>query len=245
MRLLYLITSLDFGVAEIQVLQLSRRFRSKGWELHVVSMLPPQALVTELESLGVVVSSLDMREGVPNPLGILHLAQIIRDWQPNIVHSHMVHANLLSRVTRLFAPIPALICTAHNIYEGPRWRELAYRFTDPLCDLTTNVSRAGMQRSIKVGSVPRHKIQVFPNGVDSRRFQPSTQSRKRIRAELNLKDKFVWLAVGRFEPNKDYPTMLKAFAKVRDSYPRAILLIAGKGPLKNDCQIHNTSTSHA
>lgn len=52
----------------------------------------------------------------------------------------MVHANLFARLLRITLKIPKLICTAHSNNEGGRLRMLAYRLTDFLADLTTNVS---------------------------------------------------------------------------------------------------------
>ena len=42
---------------------------------------------------------------------------------------------------------------------------------------------------------------------------------------------FVWLAVGRLTPAKDYPNLLHAFAQVRSANPKTTLWIAGEGDL--------------
>jgi len=152
------------------------------------------------------------------------------------VHSHMVHANLLARLVRPLAPIPVLVCTAQSINEGGRLREILYRMTDPLCDLTTQVSRAGLERYVRVGAVPAHKIRLIPNGVDTVRFRPDREARGIMRDALGLHDGFVWLAVGRFERAKDYPNMLRAFAGVVARRPEARLIIAGQGTLQGEAE---------
>jgi len=228
-------TGLAYGGAETQVVHIAIRLRGRGWEVCVVSVMPPKAYVEELETAGISVFSLDIKRKSPDPCPILRLARLIRKWQPDIVHSHMVHANLLARLVRPFAPVPVLICTAHSIDEGGRLREILYRLTDPFCDVTTQVSQAGLERYVRVGAVPRHKIRYIPNGVDTERFKPSQEDRFRVRKELEV-DGFVWLAVGRFEPPKDYPTMLHAFARVVHNNPNAMLLIAGDGPLRKDME---------
>ena len=112
----------------------------------------------------------------------------------------MVHANLLARVARVGAGVPALISTAHNIKEGPRWREIAYRLTDRLSDLTTNVSRAAVERYIEVRVAPARKMRYVPNGIDLARFSSTPGDRERLRRDLGLGDRPVLLSVGRFEP---------------------------------------------
>ncbi len=98
----------------------------------------------------------------------------------------MVHANLLARLVRPLVRVPVVLCTAHNIIEGGRWRELAYRLTDPLCDLTTQVSQAGLERYLKVGAIPKGRGLYIPNGVDTRRFAPDPEARLALRREMGV-----------------------------------------------------------
>jgi glycosyltransferase involved in cell wall biosynthesis len=233
MRILYVITDLIVAGAQFQVFYLARYFRTLGWDVHVVSMVDDVPLRPEFEALDITVSTLNMRNGVPDLRGVLKLASLVRDWQPDIVNSHMVHANLIARVARIFSKMPALICTAHNINEGGRWREIAYHYTDFLCDITVNVSHAGAKRSVDVGSVPADRVKVIHPGVDPARFEFDPGAREQMRNEMKVRDRFVWIAVGRFEDNKDYPTMLEAFATYRNDHPDSSLLIVGKGPLED------------
>jgi len=230
-RILFLVTGLAYGGAETQVVYLATRFKSRGWEVGVVSLIPPKAYIEDLEKADVLVFSLDIRRKLPDPRPILRLVQIIRKWQPDVVHSHMVHANLLARIVRPLAPFPVLVCTAHSIDEGGRLREVLYRLTDPFCDLTTQVSQAGLESYVHVGAVPRHKICYIPNGVDTERFKPNLEDRLKVRKELGVEG-FVWFAVGRFDPPKDYPNMLQAFVRVVHKHLNTMLLIAGDGPLR-------------
>ena len=50
------------------------------------------------------------------------------------------------------------------------------------------------------------------NGIDVERFCPNKAARDRLRRELEVGDKFVWLAAGRLRQQKDYPNLLRAFA---------------------------------
>jgi len=194
-------------------------------------MLPPQAFTEELKEAGIPLSTLNMRRGVADPRAVFRLVKILREWRPDIVHSHMVHANLLARIARIFYRIPVLICTAHSIDEGGRWREIAYRLTDFLADLTTNVSQAAVERYIRVGAAPKNKIRFIPNGIDTAKFKPDEAASWRLRNELGIDNYFVWLAVGRFEVAKDYPNMLQAFKMIVDKKQDTLLLLAGQGSL--------------
>ena len=232
LRLMYVITGLGRGGAETQVVLLAKAFAIKGWNVSVVSLLEASREVRdELEASGIAVAHLGMRRGVPDPTGILRLVRLMRSARPTIVHSHMVHANVLARIARLVSPVPVLISTAHNIIEGPRWREWLYRATDWLTDLTTQVSQVGLERYVRLRVCDRERALFIPNGVDTFRFKPDPVVRVETRRELGLQDEFAWLAVGRLEPAKDYPTLLRAFAHLRSASPQPLLLIAGHGAL--------------
>jgi len=227
----FLITGLNVGGAEVQVVSVAKRLRSLGWDPSVVSMLPANGrLADELGSHDVEVYSLNMRQGIPDPSAIFRLVAILRRLRPVILHSHMVHANLLARIVKLFWRGPKVVCTIHSGNECGWFRQLAYRATDAIPELTSTVSRAMGIRYVQSRAVSSSKMRVLPNGVDTARFCPDLQARTATRTSLRLDSQFTWLAVGRFELPKDYPNMLRAFSQLR--HPNTVLLIAGVGPLQ-------------
>ena len=236
-RILYVVTTLGWGGAESQVIDLASRFHTRGWDVGVATLLAEAERSAPLRALGISVHTLGMRRGVPDPRALARLARLIASFGPSVVHAHMVHANLLTRLVRLFCRMPVLICSAHIDEEG-RWREMAYRLTDSLTDLTTNVSHAGVQRAIAVGAAPEHRIRFMANGIDVCRFGGDTSACASLRHELSLGDRFVWLAVARFDEQKDYPNLLKAYAQVCDHPAHPILLLVGEGPLKPQMESH-------
>ena len=58
-RIVFLITGLSYGGAEKQLLLLSTNLKSKGWQIHIVSMLPPIGFVEELINADIPVSQYD------------------------------------------------------------------------------------------------------------------------------------------------------------------------------------------
>lgn len=234
-RLLYVITSLTYGGAERELVQVASRLSRRGWPVEVVSMLPPDALVDELEAAGVVVGHLGMARGRASLGAFVRFLRLLEARPPAILHGFMVHANLLTRLARLFSPLPVVISTVQNVWEGSRAREWAYRLTDPLADLTTQVSRAGAELYRNRALVRAEKLEVVVNSVDVERFRPDAAAREEARAELGLAaEDFLWLAVGRLEPQKDYPNLLQALARLaaREASPgRWQVAVAGQGPL--------------
>jgi glycosyltransferase involved in cell wall biosynthesis len=228
MRILLLATGLRLGGAEQQVAALAHRFVELGLAVAVVSLTPDceVALPAAAQTL-----LLDMRKTPWSMAAALwRVRRLVRDWRPDVMHAHMVHANLFARVLTRFGGMPPLICTAHSYREGGAARMLAYRLTDRWCELTTHVGAEGRQRMIEVGAAPAARIVVVPNGIDTARFRPDAQARSAMRAMLGAGEgERLVLNVGRLVPEKAQDLLLRAFATLPPD-TGARLLIAGEGP---------------
>jgi len=225
-KILFVVTDLDLGGAEAQVVTLACGLKQRGHAVEVASLIDPLARTEDLDAAGVPWHSLGMARGRPDPQGIVRLRSIIRRFRPDAVHSHMVHANLLTRLTRLTVRLPRLITTAHSTHEGGRLLELAYRATDALTDLTTNVSDASVQAYLdRRVSAPGRIISVV-NGLDFSPFLAAAERREELRARFGFSG-FTWLAVARLTPEKDFPNAFRALEQLP---PETQLLIAGGGP---------------
>jgi len=236
-RILLLSTSMGMGGADQQLLSAALELRSRGHEVRIVSLTPLGEMGARARAAGLPTESLEMRRGIPDPRGLLRLVRLVRAWNPTVLHSHMLHANLMARALRPFTRIPAIVSTIHNIYEGGRVRMMGYRLTNGLVDHMTIISQAAADRFIRDRIVPRALLEVVPNGVDTERYRSvPAGTRDRLRQSLGLGGEFAWLAVGRFEVAKDHPNMLRAFARVRATRPDAGLLLVGRGSLQGEVE---------
>lgn len=225
MRIDYVITGLDIGGAEFQVAALAEILARRGHTVRLISLMRPAAFTGRLQRAGVTVHPLGMRRAWDLPLAVSRLYRLCTENPPDIVHGHMIHANLLVRLTRLFFPALKVITTAHNIREGGRLRDWAYRLTTPLSQLNTTISEAATHRFTEEKVFPAARTLTVYNGVDTGTFYPAA-------AKPAGNPAFTWLAVGRLTEQKDYPTLLEAFALLDDGR----LLIAGQGPLAERLQ---------
>jgi glycosyltransferase involved in cell wall biosynthesis len=225
MRIVYGLTSLGMGGAERQALDIAERMLQRGHFVALMVLRPPLA---EQWPTTVPVTHLMMRK---NPVSILKGLecgrQFLRDFKPDLIHSHSFHANMIARLLHRSAPTTPVVSTIHNVYEGGWLRMLAYRLTDPLSVRTTAVSQAAADRFIRLGAVPHSKCLVVHNGINVLKFSPDPERRNRVRNEMDLRGCFVWLAAGRVVPAKDYPNLLRAFAQAVKAHSHARLWITG------------------
>jgi glycosyltransferase involved in cell wall biosynthesis len=224
------------GGADQQILTLARAMRARGHQVRIVALAPLGPMGLEGRREGLDIESLELRRSPGDLPRIFRLARTIREWRPDVLHSHMVHANLLARALRPLARVPALVSTIHSINDGGRLRMTAYRLTNHLVDRFTIISHLAAERYVAIGAVPAARLEVVPNAVDTVRFRPLPDARRSLRGELAMGDEFVWLAVGRFEEAKDYPTMIAAMAAHAVSRPGSRLLLVGKGSLQADVE---------
>lgn len=229
MKILLVITSLGIGGAETQIVRLADEFASMGHVVLIVALSGEPEIKPVDEKVQVV--SLRMSKSIHDFFNAYKtLRSIIIRYSPDVLHSHLVHANLFSRLLRLSVSIKRLICTSHSSYEGSRLRSIAYRISDFLADVNTNVSQYAMLASVRNGHTRAKKMLMIPNGIDCEVFQPCAKSRNLLRAELGIEGKTMLLAVGRLIDAKDYPNLLTAFSIFSSKQQQCVLVVAGAGP---------------
>jgi glycosyltransferase involved in cell wall biosynthesis len=226
MRIVYALTSLGVGGAERQALAIADRMVRRG---HSVALLVLKPVVNEEWPTSLPVVHLDIGKSAGSVVaGVMRAWRFVREFRPDIVHSHSFHANILARALTVLVRGHKVICTVHNVYEGSGWRMFAYRLTDGLACRTTAVSQAAADRFIRLKAVNGRKCMVILNGIDTDEFAPDMKRRGVTRDEMEAGESFVWIATGRLVAAKDYPNMLRAFGQVRVAIPGAQLWIAGE-----------------
>jgi glycosyltransferase involved in cell wall biosynthesis len=110
--------------------------------------------------------------------------------------------------------VRAVVDTIHTSNAGGAGRRLGYRWSDWLSDELTCVSEAVAETAKSM--TPQGKLAIVPNGVGLPERMEGQESRD---------GDFRWVAVGRLERVKDYPTLIRAVALLEG----AMLTIAGSG----------------
>lgn len=232
MKILYVITGLSQGGAERVVCDLADSMFTKGYEVKIAYLTGE--LLTMPVNQDIELIKINLNNIYSLPKAYLKLSKLIISYKPHIVHSHMVHANLLTRLIRLTVPIDKLISTAHNSNEGGRIRMVLYRVTHKLSDVTTNVSREATLAFENKKAVPKGGMSTVYNGIDTKVFIYNPNARNQLISELHINYNYkIILAVGRFSDQKDYPNLLKAIYLLKKEIKQPFkLIIAGDGELR-------------
>lgn len=234
-RVLLLSTSLGMGGADRQILYLARALLANRYDVRLVSMTPLGEMGRQAVVEGLSLTSLEMRRGRADWRSFRQTVASLRSWRPHVLTSFMYHANLLARLAGRSARVPLIVTSVRNEFFGSTFRDWLMRLTNWMDTCCTTNSQQVADSLAHRRLVAKSKLRVIPNGVDVSAFTLPPAERDRVRHELGLApNEFLWLAVGRLLPQKDYPTLLQAFQSLANAPAR--LAIAGRGPLLDALQ---------
>jgi glycosyltransferase involved in cell wall biosynthesis len=234
LRVLMLIKGLGPGGAEHLLLAVARHSNPLQHQFTVGYVLVwKDALVAPLTEAGANTTCLGVADA-KDPRWIGRLWNLMRNERYDVVHVHSpVLASVVRLISRAIPGRPPVVTTDHNSWASHgRLTRLANRLTFSMNDAHIAVSRQ------VVASMPKRcqaKCEVIVQGVDLASIEAIRKGRECIRAELGIApDEVAICTVANLRWQKGYPDLLAAARSVVDSYPKAVFLAVGQGPLEAD-----------
>jgi glycosyltransferase involved in cell wall biosynthesis len=156
----------------------------------------------------------------------LAIRRIIREQSIDIVHSNTC-AVISGAIAASLTGRPH-IWHIHEIIVRPRALFRLLSFIVPrLSDRVITVSEATRSHLI-LGDYLNRKSFVIHNGIDLTRFQPSEETRRKVRMEWNIKPNVILVGmVGRVSSWKGQDNFLKAATMVLEHYPQTRFSLVG------------------
>lgn len=229
MNILYVITGLGLGGAEKVVVDLADRMNSLGHTVKIAYLTGEVLVKPSTKKIEIIALNLNSKNDLLS--ASKKYRKLLKKFRPDIVHAHMVHANIFTRINRVGAQVPKLVCTAHSSNEGGKARMLAYRLTNRLSDINTNVSQEATDSLISKGAFNKTDVFTVHNGIDLSKFEKISSNDTFDQDVINL------ISVGRFNDQKDYPNLINAFAQLKKAIGiKAKLTIVGDGELRTQIE---------
>ncbi len=236
MKILHFITNLDIGGAETFLWNLIR-FTREEVEHEVVSLREGGATSQKLERLGIAVHYLKMGPSLFMKLPhfsqeLIHLAGT----SPDIVQTWLYHGDLLGGLFgRYVLKRPVIWSIRHMLPDGvhvttlPVTRACAMLSTK-IPDVIVSNSYTAIHEHVRYG-YDANRFMRIPNGFDLEMLGPDPEGRKKFRQKWSIpEDAFVIGMLGRFDNiQKDYATLLRAFARFHERHPKSAIVLAGPG----------------
>ncbi len=232
MKILYVITGLGVGGAERVVTTVADCMVDAGHSVKIVYLVGNADVTPNSKDIDVIKLNLESFSRLF--IAAKRLRNIILKYQPDVVHSHMFHSNILCRMVNSITPINKLICTVHNSNEGGQVRMLAYKLTNFLSDINTNVSEEATESLVAKKAFKKSQISTVYNGIDTDYFKFDQVERDLLRNQFNItKDTKVLISIGSLSEQKDYPNLFKAIQKLANQQDYRFFIV-GEGSLKDE-----------
>lgn len=235
-KIIYIINSLYSGGAQMMLYRLLQGLDRRRFDPEVIVLLDLEGPIRrQIEELNIPVRVLKIKSKF-DIAQLFRLAGMIREVQPDILHTQLFASDIIGRLLGRFVRVPVVITSIRNSYYGGPFRDLALRLTERFADRTTIVSEEAAKQFIARRVVPAAKLHVIHNGLDPESFKVglSREQKLELRNNLGLPIKgILLLCVGSLTDQKGYPDLIRAFQLISGKWPAAKLVIAGGGPLKN------------
>lgn len=231
-RILFVFCSLELGGAERQGLHLARHLKRLGYDVRVWSTHAGRGLVADhCEAAGIPWAVHRFRW--PCRKGSLirdgwRLVHALRKERPDVILPYTTWPNVGCGLTWRLSSAKACIWGQRNVncLRGDPVERFAYRRASAVvCNAEHEADY--LHRTLGETGARRY---IVHNGLE---LEPARKTRAEWRTELGLSaDATVFTMLANFRPQKDHPTLLRAWRKMLDATPedgthRPHLLLAG------------------
>lgn len=225
-KILFIINSLGFGGAETQLIRLSEALIAKGCDIVLISLTDDLSLEKKLHPK-IKHYNIQLR-GISDFKSIKEILKVVNNEKPEVIHSHLFQANIISRIVKFFNSKIKVINTTHCVYDDEKILGLSpyliYKITKIWVDYHTAVSNESLKLLLDKKAISKPKSSVMLNGLFVDRYQHSSIKNKT----------FKWLSVGRLIPVKNYKLLISACEVLADENMNFKLDIIGDGLQKQD-----------
>lgn len=225
LRVLYVVTELDPGGAERQLAALAAGLDRRRYDPAVLSLAPPGTLAAPLRQAGVPVFSVGLKRAT-QLTGLTRLRDMLREAEPDLLHTFLFHANVAGRVCARWAGLDCPVVASVRTEDPRRLHRWGESVTSRWASLFVgNSASLGAFVHREMG-VPWEKIAVVPNAVLP---MPPRQPGS-FRAALGIAPEVrLVTAVGRLDRQKGFDVLLDALARL-PAGSRPVLALVGEGP---------------
>lgn len=225
-KIIHIITSLNFGGAEIMLLDLARGLSSEFFEVKVATVVRGGALVEDFRNVGVSTHVFEKKGKIG--LGVIwKLWRFLRCEKPDIVHTHLFGGDTWGRIAAILARVPVIISTEHNTNFDEGWtKRRVKKFLSLFTKKIVAVSEAVKNYSVSRDKIKEKKITVIENGINFEKFAEIP--------EKEFGDPPVIGVVGRLEEQKGHKYLFEALNLIK-TIPWT-LWVVGDGSKKNELE---------
>ncbi|HEY2628136.1 MAG TPA: glycosyltransferase, partial [Usitatibacter sp.] len=173
--MLFIISDLDLGGAQKQVVELARQLVRNGSAAAIYTLNSVTPRATDLVGSGVEVR-VDQKRSKLDPRVLARLRRFIREWRPDIVHGFLFDGDIYARLAAFATGIPVLNSERSDNYEISTTQRLGHSLTKWLVDGVVANSHSGGRFAQKLYGYGAGQMHVVWNGMCVEDFQRQARS---------------------------------------------------------------------
>ncbi|NDJ78482.1 MAG: glycosyltransferase [Chloroflexi bacterium] len=242
MRVIHLSKMTGAAGSEGHLLVLLAGLRQRGVDARLWILVEPdnpvQPYVDRVEALDIPVERFVIHRHLDPGLW-RRLAQGWRASQPDIVHTHLLHADLHGIPAARRAQVPHIVSSRHNddAFRRKLPIRLLHRGLWRWTDAGIAISDAIRQFTIEIEGVQPDKIQTVHYGLDPASVDAPPGARTELSELVGLEpDALIVGSVCRLIEQKGLVYALRGFAQIADEVPETHYVIAGDGKLRGELE---------
>jgi glycosyltransferase involved in cell wall biosynthesis len=225
-RVLFVISNLEYGGAQRQVVELANNFDRSRVDAHICSLSDYVPLARELKTGSDRLHIIRKRARF-DLLVVPRLARLIRRLKVDVVHGYLFDAEVAARLAGHFAGVQLVAGSERNTnYTLKRVQRAAYRITRRLPHLIVANSISGASFHANLLGHDQSIYRVVYNGVDTTRFAPRNRDESRREFGLGVGDRIVGMFAS-FKRQKNHPMLFAAAERLVQRVPHVRLLLVG------------------
>ena len=192
----------------------------------------PAPFVASMKSRGIDCELISMRSNL-DPLLLRRLVQFMRGHPSQLVHTHLIHADLYGTLAARLAGISAVVSTKHGY--NPWRAKLFYAFLDRLAsrfqDRIVTISDALANWLVEVEGLQREKLSTVHYALDAESFRSLETGDPPLKVSPPVIG-----TISRLIHQKGIHVLLKAFAVCAKHHPSISLVVVGDGPERSNLE---------
>ncbi|MED4967017.1 glycosyltransferase [Heyndrickxia coagulans] len=220
MKILHIITGLDYGGAEKLLLDTCVELKKRNNDVYVVYLKTEGNMVSQFKQNGIPTKKISMSKNVIFTL--VKLVKFIKVNKFQVVHTHCAHANILGRIAAFICGIDKIVTTLHNTDRWLASNKISMKLIKKIDTLLMKskksvsiaISRSVKQYTLKYENINEKKIRVLPNAININSIINKSKADMINDLDLFKKDNFVVINVGRLVKQKGQINLILAMQKI-------------------------------
>lgn len=172
------------------------------------------------------------------------LKRILREFQPDVVHTHSAKGGFLGRLAATAVGVPAVVHTVHGApfhpYQGRGARTLfrgCERYAAKRCHALVSVADAMTDMLVEARVAPREMFTTVYSGMDVEPFLAANALREETRRQLGYGPEHVVVGkIARLFHLKGHEYLISAAERVVKESPQVRFLLVGDGLLRGQLE---------